>query len=78
MEKTSKNLDVILWTIFQYSNIIKICGFDLETGEFRISSAITTKIMQQIEKHVKTRDPNVNWHDVSYFADVSFFDGDFL
>lgn len=118
MEKTSKNLDVILWTIFQYSNIIKICGFDLETGEFRISSAITsivneptindlggfepkctiytsngskynvvgypcnlqlhTKIMQQIEKHVKKRDPNVNWHDVSYFADVSFFDGDFL
>ena len=74
MEKTSKNLDVILWTIFQYSNIIKICGFDLETGKFRISSAIT----QQIDKHVKKRDPNANWHDVSYFADVSFFDGDFL
>jgi hypothetical protein len=32
MEKTSKNLDVILWTIFQYSNIIKICGFDLIMG----------------------------------------------
>ncbi len=70
MEKTSKNLDVILWTIFQYSNTIKICGYDLETGKFRISSSVT----QQIEK----RDPNVNWHDVSYFADVSFFDGDFL
>ncbi len=37
-----------------------------------------TSLTQQIDKHVKKRDPNVNWHDVSYFADVSFFDGDFL
>lgn len=64
MEKTSKNLDVILWTIFQYSNTIKICGYDLETGKFRIS--------QQIEKHVKKRQPDGYWHDVSYFADVFF------
>lgn len=118
MEKTSKNLDVILWTIFQYSNTIKICGYDLETGKFRISSAITSiinepsinklggvepkctiytsngskynvvgypcnlqlhnKIEMQIQKHVQKRQPDGIWYDVSYFADVSFFDGDFL
>lgn len=74
MEKTSKNLDVILWTIFQYSNIIKICGFDLETGEFRISSAITSIVNEPTMNDLGGFEPKCT----IYFADVSFFDGDFL
>ena len=75
MEKTSKNLDVILWTIFQYSNIIKICGFDLETGEFRISSAITSIVNEPTMNDLGGFEPKCTIYPVCEAKTPAFMPG---
>lgn len=106
------------WIIFQFGDVIKVAGVDIDTKKFRISSKITNfvneirtsslhgpvascilfsssgntyvvsgfpvnvsmsnVICDEITKHVFKRVNNTNWSDVSFIADTTFFDGDFV